>query len=60
MPRTKVGKCSVTCGRGVRIVEQECVDVHTEEVLDNDSCQGYIVPKAAIEQCVLPDCLLPQ
>ncbi|XP_045135625.1 uncharacterized protein LOC123518696 isoform X2 [Portunus trituberculatus] len=60
MPHTKVGKCSVTCGRGVRIVEQECVDVHTEEVLDNDSCQGYIVPKPAIEQCVLPDCLLPQ
>ncbi|KAK8388902.1 hypothetical protein O3P69_020690 [Scylla paramamosain] len=60
MPRTKVGKCSVTCGRGVRIVEQECVDVHTEEVLDSDSCQGYIVPKPAIEECVLPDCLLPR
>lgn len=60
MPRTKVGECSVTCGRGVRLVEQECVDVKTEEILDSDSCQGFAVPKPAIEECILPDCLLPQ
>lgn len=60
MPRTKVGECSVTCGRGMRTVEQECVDVLTEELLDNDACQGYAVPKPEKETCVLPDCLPPQ
>ncbi|XP_050716763.1 uncharacterized protein LOC126998777 isoform X2 [Eriocheir sinensis] len=60
MPRTKVGECSVTCGQGVRTVEQECVDVLTEELMDNDACQGYAVPKPEMESCVLPDCLPPQ
>lgn len=56
MTKTVVGACSVTCGRGVRPVVQECVDVHTEEVLDPSSCQVYSDAVTKFEECVMPSC----
>lgn len=56
MTRTAVGACSVTCGRGVRPIVQECVDVHTEEVLDPSSCQVFSDVVTKFEECVMLPC----
>ncbi|XP_047470325.1 uncharacterized protein LOC125026000 [Penaeus chinensis] len=56
MTKTAVGACSVTCGRGSRPIVQECVDVHTEEVLDPSSCQVYSDAVTKFEECVMPSC----
>lgn len=60
MPRTKVGPCSVTCGEGTRSVQLECVDVKTEEVLNDDACQGYTITKQQLEPCHMPSCHFPR
>nr|XP_053639413.1 uncharacterized protein LOC128693667 [Cherax quadricarinatus] len=60
MPRTKVGPCSVTCGQGMHYVHMECVDVTTGELLNEDSCQGYIIPKEQLEPCHMPPCQDPR
>ncbi|XP_071516077.1 uncharacterized protein [Panulirus ornatus] len=59
MPRTKVSACSVTCGPGTRLVQMECVDVLTNEVVDDNSCQGYITPTRQLEPCHMPQCQHP-
>ncbi|XP_068241171.1 A disintegrin and metalloproteinase with thrombospondin motifs 20-like [Palaemon carinicauda] len=56
MPRTYVGPCSVTCGKGVRTINVECVDVTTEEVVDDGTCQGFVDTEINMEPCVMPPC----
>ncbi|XP_066968413.1 LOW QUALITY PROTEIN: uncharacterized protein [Macrobrachium rosenbergii] len=56
MPRTYVGPCSVTCGQGIRPINVECVDVTTEEVVDDGSCQGFIDTEIDMEPCFMPPC----
>ncbi|KAK3881856.1 hypothetical protein Pcinc_013733 [Petrolisthes cinctipes] len=60
MPRTKVGPCSVTCGEGTRSVQLECIDVKTEEVLNDNACQGYTITKQELEPCRMPSCRYPR
>ncbi|XP_042207352.1 uncharacterized protein LOC121856100 isoform X2 [Homarus americanus] len=59
MPRTKIGECSVTCGSGMRLVQMECIDVMTDKILDDDSCQGYIFTDNPSEPCQMPACKQP-
>ncbi|XP_026867111.2 A disintegrin and metalloproteinase with thrombospondin motifs 13 [Electrophorus electricus] len=51
-----ISPCSVTCGSGVQWVSQVCVDVGTQEHLEEQLC-GSAPPSPRVPQpCWLPDC----
>ncbi|TSL97353.1 A disintegrin and metalloproteinase with thrombospondin motifs 13 [Bagarius yarrelli] len=53
---TVISSCSVTCGSGIQRVSKECVDINTQEHLEEQLC-GSATPKpSTIQPCHQPDC----
>ncbi|XP_070560196.1 ADAMTS-like protein 1 [Ptychodera flava] len=52
------GECSATCGTSTRTRSVTCVILGTDTVVDQAQCvaAGLVVP-AAVESCVVPDCV---
>ncbi|XP_047679144.1 A disintegrin and metalloproteinase with thrombospondin motifs 13 isoform X3 [Tachysurus fulvidraco] len=53
---TVISSCSVTCGSGIQRVSRECVDMNTQERLEDQIC-GSVTPKpTTLQTCHQPDC----
>ncbi|MCI4381201.1 hypothetical protein PGIGA_G00248690 [Pangasianodon gigas] len=53
---TVVSSCSVTCGSGIQRVSQECVDMNTQEHLEEQLCSSVTPKPTTLQPCHLPDC----
>ncbi|KAI5094773.1 A disintegrin and metalloproteinase with thrombospondin motifs 13 [Silurus meridionalis] len=53
---TVVSSCSVTCGSGIQRVSQECVDINTQEQVDEELCSSVNPNPPTLQPCHLPDC----
>ncbi|XP_017551915.1 A disintegrin and metalloproteinase with thrombospondin motifs 13 [Pygocentrus nattereri] len=53
---TVLSPCSVTCGTGIQRVKQECVDMNTQEHLEEQLCGSSPPSPTLLQPCYLPDC----
>ncbi|KAG9270386.1 A disintegrin and metalloproteinase with thrombospondin motifs 13 [Astyanax mexicanus] len=53
---TIISPCSVMCGTGIQKVTQECVDMNTQEHLEEQLCGSSPPSPTRLQPCYLPDC----
>ncbi|XP_066500743.1 A disintegrin and metalloproteinase with thrombospondin motifs 13 isoform X2 [Hoplias malabaricus] len=53
---TIISPCSVTCGTGIQRVSQECVDVNTQEHLEDQLCGSRPPRPPPLQPCFQTDC----
>ncbi|KAM8934321.1 A disintegrin and metalloproteinase with thrombospondin motifs 13 [Pelodytes ibericus] len=51
-----VGKCSVTCGKGVSELRYVCLDFHTKEEKGEENCNRTLKPETSQNTCSTQSC----